>query len=288
MTKIKISYSRDQIILLFAAFNEIMLGLDVYLAHLTSGEILPYEWIPIIFGPAAGVGLLIAGIIALRKRTIANLLATGVFFASMLVGVLGSYFHLIRASIPAELFGRWFSLDMLVWAPPILGPISFAGIALLGLSAAWIESPPDSGKLLLIKNIKLQLPYSKTRGFLLLLSFGILTALISSTLDHARTGFSNTWLWLPLVAGVFALIVTVYLGFIGQPQRSDIMTYVSAMLLLMAVGVVGAVLHVQADLTSQSQIVVERFLRGAPIMAPLQFANLGMLGIIILLDPKEK
>ena len=27
--------------------------------------------------------------------------------------------------------------------------------------------------------------------------------LLSSTLDHARTGFTNPWLWIPLAAGVF-------------------------------------------------------------------------------------
>lgn len=285
--KVRMPLSRDQIMLLMAALNLILLGLDVYLAHATSGTIVPYEWIPIIFGPLAGLGLLLAGLVALRRRASANLLATGVFVASMVVGVLGSYFHFVRASLPIGILGRWLSLDMLIWAPPILGPISFAGIAVLGLSAAWIEEPPDSGTLSLIGGKKLHLPYSKTRGYLFLLSFGILASLVSSALDHARTGFVNPWLWLPLIAGVFATIVAAYLGFLDKPGRADIFTYVGAMLLLMAVGIIGTVLHVQADLTAGNQIVIERFLRGAPVMAPMQFANLGMLGLIVLLDPRE-
>lgn len=285
--KVHMPLSRDQIMLLMAAMNEMLLGLDVFLAHSTSGTIVPYEWIPIIFGPAAGLVLLLAGLLALRRRAIANLLASGVFIASIIVGVLGSYFHFVRASIPIGIFGRWLSLDMLVWAPPILGPIAFAGIAVLGLSAAWSEEPPDSGVLSLVGGKKLHLPYSKTRGYLFLISFGILAALVSSALDHARTGFVNPWVWVPLIAGVFATIVAVYLGFLDKPGKADLLTYIGAMALLIVVGVIGAILHVQADLTADSKFVLERFLRGAPFMAPMQFSNLGLLGLIVLLDPRE-
>ena len=77
----RLPLSRDQLMLLMAAINEIFLGIDIYLAHSISGTIVPNEWIPIIFGPIAGVLLLLAGLIAilpdkeweapggLRKRT---------------------------------------------------------------------------------------------------------------------------------------------------------------------------------------------------------------------------
>jgi hypothetical protein len=47
------------------------------------------------------------------------------------------------------------------------------------------------------------------------------------------------------------------------------------------------VLHVQDDLTSRGLFVAERFIRGAPFLAPLLFANMGALGLIALLDPVE-
>jgi hypothetical protein len=59
------------------------------------------------------------------------------------------------------------------------------------------------------------------------------------------------------------------------------------MLLLIVVGLLGAVLHVNANLTTEGTIVTERFIRGAPFLAPLLFANLGALGLIVLLDPTE-
>ena len=46
-------------------------------------------------------------------------------------------------------------------------------------------------------------------------------------------------------------------------------------------------LHIQTNLTSQGTIVGERFLRGAPFLAPMLFANMGMLGLIALMDPVE-
>ena len=93
--------TRDQAILLMAAFNEIMLGVDTYLSHVLNQTIRPREWFPILFGPAAGVLLLVAGLIALRRRHAATWLATAVFFSSIVVGVLGAYFHLIRGILPA-------------------------------------------------------------------------------------------------------------------------------------------------------------------------------------------
>jgi hypothetical protein len=283
----KLPLSRDQIILLLAAVNEIILGVDIFLAHNISGTIVPNEWIPIIFGPLAGILLLISGIIAIRRRDIATILASLVFFASIIIGVLGSYFHFRRALLQDAQLSQIFSLDLMIKAVPLFGPISFAGVGLLGLSAAWVENPPDSGKLRFFGGRTLRLPYSKTSAYYFYVSLGILAALISSVLDHARTGFANPWLWLPTITGVFAVVVAVVIGAQTNPSRNDLLTYFYAMLILMIVGLVGAWLHVQTDLTANFKFVQERFLRGAPVLAPLQFANMALLGIVVMLDPKE-
>ena len=61
------------------------------------------------------------------------------------------------------------------------------------------------------------------------------------------------------------------------------------MLLLIAVGVTGFILHVQADYNmGLRQFVFERFVRGAPFMAPLLFADMGTLGLVVLLDPRGR
>lgn len=279
--------SRDQLMLLMAATNQLFLGIDIYLAHKISGTIVPNEWIPIIFGPLAAGLLLLAGLIALRRRPLATTLATIVLIASIAVGLLGAYFHLVRAALPAAPLAQRISIPLLVWGPPILGPLMFSLVGLLGISAAWVEDPADSGTLQLLGNRQLHLPYSKTRAYLFMVSLGALATVISSVLDHARAGFHNPWLWLPTLIGVFGTAIAAYLGAIERPQRTDLAVYALAMALLIVVGVLGLVLHIQTNLTAGGQIVGERFIRGAPFLAPLLFANIGMLGFLALMPPTE-
>ena len=273
--------------LLMAAINEIFLGVDIYLAHSISGTIVPNEWIPIIFGPIAGILLLIAGLIALRHRTLATVFANLVFIASIAVGLLGAYFHLMRTILPDAPGGQQVTVNLLVWAPPIIGPLVFSLVGLIGLSAAWVEDPPDSGRLAFFGQRYIQLPYSKTRAFFFMVSMGTLATLLFSVLDHARTDFSNPWLWVPTAAGVFGVVVVGLLGVLNQPRRGDLAVYVLAMLLLIAVGVIGLGLHIQQNLIASGLVIQERFVRGAPFLAPLLYANMGALGLIALLDPSE-
>ncbi len=283
----KLPLSRDQLVLLLAAFNEIMLGVETYLSHLISGTIVTREWIPILFGPAAGVLLLLAGLLAFRKRALASALATLVLLASMAVGVLGAYFHFVRAILPYAPAGERISLPLLMWAPPILGPLAFAGIGLLGISAAWREMPPESGILMLPGGIRLKMPYPKTRAYLFMVALGALTTMISSVFDHARTGFANPWLWVPTLAGVFATVVTAALAALPDPAPGEVRVYAFSMALLILTGLLGVVFHFQADVLARGGIVAERFLRGAPILAPMLFADVGLWGLIVILPPDE-
>ncbi len=284
----KLPLTRDQLMLLMAAINELFLSLDIYLAHSTNGTITPREWIPIIFGMASGILLLLAGIIALRFRPFATIIANFVLLGSIVVGVLGVYFHLVRAGLIGGGSSPTASLGLLVWAPPFLGPLSFTLVGLLGISAAWVEDPPDSGRLRLLGQRHILLPYAKTRAYLMIVSLFALITVISSTFDHARTHFANPWLWLPLAAGIFAAVVATALGLIEHPTRADMITYAAAMILLIVVGAVGALLHARSNLVAENLIVVERFIRGSPLFAPLLYANVGLLGLIALLDPNER
>jgi hypothetical protein len=286
--RLRIPLARDQVMLLLAAFNEAFLGLDIYLAHNIDGTVRGYEWIPILFGPMAGVALVIAGLIAWRNRFLANIIGTVIFFLSCVVGVLGSYFHLYRGLLLDAPVGEQITARVLVLAPPLLGPLTFVLVGIIGISAAWQEDPTGSGSLILWGQRRLAMPLSKTRAYFLLAALFILATLLSSVLDHARTDFANPWLWLPTLGGVFAVIVTTSMGALRRLERSDLLTFIAAMLLLMLVGAIGAGLHLQRNLTDLGTILGERFLKGAPMFAPLLFANMGLLGLIILLDPEAK
>lgn len=284
----RIPLSRDQLMLLMAATNEIFLGIDIYLAHSISGTIVPNEWIPIIFGPIAGLLLLSAGLIALKRRPLATWIATLVFIGSIAVGLLGAYFHLLRAILPQAPLGERVSVLLLVWAPPILGPLTFSLVGLLGISAASVEDPPDSGILRLGAGRSLHLPFSKTRAYFFMVSMGTLATLLSSVLDHARTPFLNPWLWVPTGIGLFACVVALAMGALSRPRRMDTWVYAISMILLILVGVTGTVLHIRENLIAEGTIVGERFLRGAPFLAPLLFADMGALGLLALLDPSSE
>lgn len=279
--------SRDQLMMLMVAINEIFLGIDTYLAHSANGTIRPNEWIPIIFGLLAGGLLLLCGLIALRWRTLASITATITLLASIVVGVLGAYFHLVYGLLPTAPVGERITILLLVFAPPILGPIVFAIVGVLGISAAWLEDPPNSGTLFLSRNWRIRLPYGKTQAYFYIVGMALLATLISSTLDHARLNFDNPWLWGPIAVGIFGTTVTVALGSIDKPTRADFITYTAAMVLLIVVGVIGAVLHVESELVQGSLIVKERLLRGAPVLGPLLFCNVGIFGFLVLLDPVE-
>ena len=73
---------------------------------------------------------------------------------------------------------------------------------------------------------------------------------------------------------------------IERPRRSDLITYLVAMVLLILVGLLGMLLHIQRNLVMDNAIVVERFIRGAPFLAPMLFADMGALGLVILIRPK--
>jgi hypothetical protein len=285
--RIRIPLSRDQLMLLMLALNEILLGVETFVAHLISGTIVPFEWIPIIFGPISGVLLILTGYLAQRKRPLATAIANLVFIASIIVGLIGAYFHLLRAMRPYAVLSQQISVPLLVWAPPILGPLTFSLVGLLGISASWIEDPPDSGTLTFFKNWRLTLPYSKTRAYFFIVAMGSLATVTSSVLDHARTEFTNPWLWVPTMIGIFATVVAVVLGALENSSPGDILTYFTAMMLMILVGITGFLLHISEDLTTQGSIVLERFLRGAPPLAPLLFADIGVLGLIALLNPVE-
>jgi len=288
LRKVRLPFSRDQFILLMAAVNELFLGFDIFLAHSISGTIVPREWIPIIFGPTAGILLLIAGGLAYKRRKVAVVLANIVLIASIAVGLLGAYFHLVRGMLPTAPPGQRISIDLLIWAPPVIGPLMFSLVGWMGISASWVEYPPDSGKLQLLGGRTIVMPFSKTRAYLIMISLGILATLISSVLDHARTGFTNPWLWFPTAVGVFSAIVAFLMVVYKKIYPQDMVVYVASMAMLIVVGVVGLVLHIGENLTSEGLVIQERFIHGAPFLAPTLYSNLGLLGLLVILDPAEK
>lgn len=287
--KFHLPLSRNDLLLLLVAFTEIGMGVETALAHLISGHIKIGEAIPVVFGPTAGIILIIAmglRVRAGRATLLSSFIVIGVGLASVAVGIIGTAFHWARA-LPPEVFPtsglQW---DWIIYAPPVVGPMAFAGVGLLAIIALLEDTKPETGKLTLPGVITFNTPMKQTTQFLWLIAFGLYAATLSALLDHARTGFEDFFTWIPVWLGVFAAVATTLLALYHNRSNWDFFFFFWIMVLMLVMGVMGSALHINADLPESAEggIVVERFIRGAPIMAPMLFAIMGSFGLIAMID----
>ncbi|MBI9046142.1 MAG: hypothetical protein JEZ06_16740 [Anaerolineaceae bacterium] len=286
--KIQFPLSRDLIMLFMVAVNELLLGFETYSAHIISGTIVFREWIPIIVGPVSGLLLIITSLLLMKKKQAGVYMGITTLLISLIVGFLGAFYHISRAVLFSAPAGQQVSVPLLIWAPPVIAPLTFCLLSLLGMVAIFKESPIDSGILQISAKRTFHMPISKTRFFLIMAGMGILATVISSVLDHARTDFSNPWLWFPTAVGIFSCITAMGAGFLKSPNRGDLFTFAIAMLLMILTGLIGLILHIQFDLAPRGVFILERFIRGAPPLAPMLFADMGALGLIALLNPADQ
>ena len=280
--------NRNDLLLLLVAFTEIGLGAETGLAHLISGSIKPAEAIPVICGPLFGVLLIIALVMRMRAHGAtlpSSLLVIGVGAASIGVGLLGSAFHWVRALPPSNFADYGLRLDWIIYAPPVAGPLAFAGVGALAVIALLEDTQPETGKLTLPGVITFQTPLPQTRQFLWLVAFGLYAATLSSFLDHARTGFEDVFVWIPLFLGIFGSVTATILALYHTHRPSDYFWFFWVMVLMIVMGVLGMGLHINADLPEgDAGLQVERFIRGAPVVAPMLFAVMGSFGLLTMID----
>jgi hypothetical protein len=280
--------SRNELLLLLVAFTEIGMGVETYLAHLISGHVSPGESVPVVFGPIAGLILIVALILRVRSgrpTLLSSMIVILTGLASVAVGIIGTAFHWARALPPVDFPIYGLQWDWIIYAPPIAGPMAFAGVGLLAIIALLEDTKPESGKLTLPGVITFNTPMGQTRQFFWLVAFGLYAATLSATLDHARTGFEDIFVWIPTLLGLFAAVTTTLMALYEQHTKSDYFIFFWVMVLMVVVGVLGFGLHVNADLPEgEPGIVLERFIRLAPPMAPMLFAIMGSFGLITMID----
>lgn len=276
--------SRNDLMLILVAFNMAGIGFETYLAHLISGGIKPAESIPVFFGPIAGAIVFVALFLRVRHQayTSATLIIIGVSALSVVVGVLGSSFHWERALAPSYLPGARLRWDWIIFAPPVMAPLAFAGIGLIGILAALEDTQPETGQLTLPGVLSFKAPLTQTTQLFWLVALGLAAATLSAFLDHGRTQFEDVFVWIPVFLGTFGSVLTLLMALYARRTRADYFIFFWTMVLMIWVGVMGLGLHFNADLPEgpDGGINAERLIRGAPIMAPLLFANMGALGII--------
>jgi hypothetical protein len=130
------------------------------------------------------------------------------------------------------------------------------------------------------------MPLPKERAYLLLVAIGIAIAVVSATLDHGHAGLRDPWMWVAAAAGVFAAAAVLLYALEAAPGPEARVAAVVALAALGATGLLGEAFHLAADLAlGEGRFVAEKFIRGAPVLAPLLYAYMAALGLIALLLP---
>lgn len=236
---------------LFAAGNLAFLAVDVYVAHMVNDFERPQEWIPVALSIAAPV-LLLVGWLAKRDR-LAGLV---VGWASVAVGVAGMLFHLQSHFFEEQ------TIRNLVYTAPFVAPLAYAGVGLLLI----LDRMMDPG-----------LEWARWVVFLALGGFA--GNFVLSLADHAQNGFFNRGEWIPVAAS--ALGVAFLLMLVVRPHDTVLLRWSAWLLALeMLTGVAGFALHLRANMVRPGESLWARFIYGAPIFAPLLFANLAILAAI--------
>jgi hypothetical protein len=240
----------------FAASNLAFLGVDIAVAHAENGFARRAEWAPIWFSAVAAVLLL--PMVLGRGGPFWRAVEAAVGAGAVLVGVLGMVFHLESG------FFQRSTLHDLVYSAPFVAPLAYVGVGLL---------------LLLLRTERAGSP--EIGWWLLLLALGGFVGNFGlSLLDHAQNGFFRRVEWVPVIAAAFGIsfLLVTWL----RPSRALVSLTWAVLVVQVVVGVAGFLLHVSADLGRSTAPLHDRLIFGAPVFAPLLFADLAALAAIAL------
>lgn len=254
---------------LFAVANIAFLAIDIGLAHSVNAFAHPAEWVPVGFSLIAplilGTAMLVGGLrpplsqAGPVSRRLARALGLLIGWGAIVVGIAGLLLHL------DSVFFREQTLKNLVYAAPFAAPLAYTGVGLLLL----LNRTTDARSI------------EWARWVVLLALGGFVGNFVLTLADHAQNGFFRSSEWIGVVASAWAVsslcaVIVVY------DNRPLVKLALAVMVAQVLVGVLGFYLHVMADLRAAAASVRERFLYGAPVFAPLLFADLALLATLAL------
>jgi hypothetical protein len=254
---------------LFALGNIGFLAVDIALAHAVNAFAKPAEWVPVNFSVAAtavlAFALFLGGLRPTQAREgtptqrFARLNGLMVGWGAILVGVAGLLLHLDSAFFEEQ------TLKNLVYTAPFVAPLAYAGVGLLLLLDRMVDA----------RSVE-------WARWVLLLSLGGFAGNFALTLaDHAQNAFFHATEWIGVVASAFA-VSSLCAVLVEYRNRRLIALTALVMAVQVVVGFCGAYLHIMADLHAPAESVWDRFLYGAPLFAPLLFADLATLAALAL------
>ena len=276
LANVRIPMEKNRLLLIFVGINLFFTGIDVALAHSINSFIPIYEWIPIYFFPLGAMSCFIISFQPNPKK-VSALIHIALMVGGILVGIIGMAFHMNAVLNPlGHLSWAW-----LVFGSPILAPLAFSGISLLGLYGITEEVENSPGVLRVPGLGIFHAPISRDKHFLWLVGLGFGASAVTSIIDHAQYGY-NIYKLIAIVFGLFATSVVLTIALSHHWSKKDELVYFWTMIAAIVVGVMGFGFHLSADLAGTGKISLERMLVFAPVFAPLLYSDLGMLGLIVV------
>jgi hypothetical protein len=248
----------------FVLVNLAMLTADIYLAHQTNQFRESEEYLPLFFSLVAPLVLVIGLVFGLRNPRSAVWRDLGylIGWLSIALGLGGVVLHL-QSSFFYER-----TLKSLVYAAPFAAPLSYTGLGLLLVMNRMVDCQSR------------EWPY----WVILMALGGFLGNFVFSLSDHAQNGFFCRSEWIPVFSSALAVGFLSALFF--TPATKPFLWLCAAVLVLQAVvGVAGFVLHNLGNLSAPARSWQDKFIYGAPALAPLLFADLVLLaaiGLVVL------
>lgn len=247
----------------FVLANFAFLVADVFLAHSANGFRHPAEWIPFWFSVFATILLSAAFPRVVRgdPGSFAHMVGLAVGGASIALGIAGLIFHL-----EGQFFAQR-TLRSLVYTAPFIAPLAYSGI----------------GFLLLLNRLVPQ-QTAEWRWWVIFLAMGgFLGCFVLAVCDHEQNGFFYLSEWWPVVSS--AIAVGVLAMILVDRQRSHRGIALGTLGLQAVTGLAGFYFHLAADISGLSASLLENFIHGAPVFAPLLFVDLAVLTAIGILVP---
>lgn len=238
---------------LFVASNLGFLALDVWLAHAVNSFRSRAEWIPVCFSLAAPLALLPGLWSSGPRKNPRGVLGTVVGWFSVLVGVAGLVFHLDNAFFELQ------TLKSLVYTAPFAAPLSYVGLGLLLILNRRADDRSDAWARWVV--------FLAMAGFVG--NFGL------SLADHAQNGLFSPFEWLAVVSAAYASTFLA-VGLFSR-HRQFLVICLWLQLLQTFVGIAGFGFHISADLRHATAPLLDRMVFGAPVFAPLLYADLALL-----------
>ena len=254
---------------LFAVSNIAFLAVDIGLAHAINAFAKPAEWIPVGFSLIAPIFLLAAmamgglrptpGVERSARHQVARGLGLSVGLGAVAVGIAGLFFHLESAFFEEQ------TLKNLVYTAPFVAPLAYTGVGLLLI----LNRMTDSRSI------------EWARWVVLLALGGFVGNFVLTLADHAQNGFFRPSEWVGVVASAWA-VSSLCAVLVVTDNRPLIAMALVVMAVQVVVGMLGFYLHVAANLRAPAERLWDRFLYGAPVFAPLLFADLALLAVLSL------